>query len=55
MRKVGAGALIGSATGDAKKGAAIGAGVALLGRGNHIQVPPESLVEVSIKETVKIP
>ena len=54
-RKVGAGAIIGSASGNAGKGAAIGAGVALLGGGTHIQVPTNSLVEVTIRETVNIP
>lgn len=53
-RAVGAGALIGAAAGDAGKGAAVGAGLALLAGGRHIQVPPNTLVEVSIKENVNL-
>ncbi|MGH7495874.1 MAG: hypothetical protein ACREOO_26250 [bacterium] len=53
-RKVGAGALIGAAAGDAGAGAAVGAGVALLSRGNHIEVPAGTLVEVALKEAVTI-
>ena len=50
-KKVGAGALIGAAAGDAGAGAAVGGAVALLSsRGNHIQVPAGSLVEVSLKQ-----
>ena len=45
VKMIGAGALFGAAGGDARKGAAIGAGVALLAGGKHIQIPPESLVD----------
>jgi len=50
-KKVGAGALIGAAAGDAGAGAAVGGAVALLSsRGNHIQIPAGTLVEVSLKQ-----
>jgi hypothetical protein len=52
-KMVGAGALIGSASGNAGKGAAIGAGVALLAGGKHIQIPADSQVELTIKNNVK--
>jgi hypothetical protein len=54
-RAVGAGALIGAAAGDAGKGAAVGAGLALLAGGKHIRVPAGSVVEVSIKQAIKVP
>lgn len=54
-RAVGAGALIGAAAGDAGAGAAVGAGLALLAGGKHIQVPAETIVEVSIKQPVTVP
>lgn len=54
-RAVGAGALIGAAAGDAGKGAAVGAGLALLAGGQHIQVPAETIVEVSIKQPITVP
>lgn len=54
-KAVGAGALIGAAAGDAGAGAAVGGAVALLAsRGNHIEVPPGTLVEVSLKQPVTI-
>ena len=53
-KMVGAGALIGAAAGDAGTGAAIGAGLAVLAGGKHIQVPAGALVEVSLKQPVKI-
>jgi hypothetical protein len=53
-RAVGAGALIGAAAGDAGAGAAVGAGLALLAGGKHIQVPAETLVEVSLKQPLTI-
>jgi len=53
-RKVGAGALIGAAAGDAGAGAAVGGALALLGGGNHIQVPAGTLVEVSLKQAVTV-
>jgi hypothetical protein len=54
-RSVGAGALIGAAAGDAGAGAAVGGAVALMrGRRNHLQVPAETLVEVSLKQPVTI-
>lgn len=54
-RAVGAGALIGAAAGDAGAGAAVGAGLALLAGGKHIQVPAETIVEVSIKQSITVP
>jgi len=51
---IGASALIGSASGNAGKGAAIGAGVALLAGGKHIQIPSGSKVELTIKNAVKL-
>ena len=54
-RAVGAGALIGAAAGDAGAGAAVGAGLALLAGGKHIQVPAGAVVEVSIKQAIKVP
>jgi hypothetical protein len=54
-KMVGAGALIGAAAGDAGKSALAGAGVALLAGGSHIQVPAQTLVEVSLKQPVTIP
>lgn len=54
-KAVGAGALIGAAAGDAGAGAAVGGAVALLAaRGNHLQVPAETLVEVSLKQPLTI-
>lgn len=49
-RKVGAGALIGAAAGDAAAGAAVGGALALLGSGGQIQIPAGTLVEVSLKQ-----
>ena len=54
-RAIGAGALIGAAAGDAGAGAAVGAGLALLAGGKHIQVPAETIVEVSIKQPITVP
>jgi hypothetical protein len=55
-KTVGAAALIGGAAGSAGKGAAVGGAVALLSaKGNHIQVPAGSLVEVSLKQPVTVP
>jgi hypothetical protein len=54
-KKVGAGALIGAAAGDAGAGAAVGGAVALLSaRGNHLQIPAATLVEVSLKQPLTI-
>ncbi len=55
--KVGAGALIGSgAKGKkgAKTGALVGAGLALFGPGNHIQIPAGTLVESHLKQPLTI-
>ena len=55
-KTVGAAALIGAAAGDAGKGAAVGGAVALLGsRGNHIQVPAGTMVDVTLKQPVTVP
>ena len=43
-------AIFGAAGGNAGKGATIGAGMALLAGGKHIQIPPKSLVEIDIKQ-----
>jgi len=54
-KTIGAGALIGAAAGGgsgAAKGAAVGGALSLLGPGNHIEIPAETLVEVSIKQAV---
>jgi hypothetical protein len=51
---VGASALIGAAAGDAGKGAAVGAGLALLAGGKHIQIPKETLFDLLVKQEVKI-
>ena len=51
---IGAGALFGAAGGEAGKGAAIGAGVALLAGGKHIQIPAGSKVELTIKKAVTL-
>jgi len=47
--------LIGAAAGDAGAGAAVGAGLALLAGGKHIQVPAGTIVEVSIKQSIAVP
>ena len=54
-RAVGAGALIGAAAGDAAKGAAVGGAVALLAGGKHIQIPANTVVEVSLKQAISVP
>jgi len=54
-RAIGAGALIGAAAGDAGKGAAVGAGLALLAGGKHIQIPADTVVEVSLKQAITAP
>jgi hypothetical protein len=54
-KMIGAGAIFGAAGGNAGKGATIGAGMALLAGGKHIQIPPNSLVEIDIKEAITIP
>ena len=55
-KKVGAGALVGAAAGDAGAGAAVGGALALLtAKGNHLQVPAGTVVQVSLKQPVAIP
>ncbi len=55
-KAVGAGALVGAAAGDAGAGAAVGGAVALLAsRGNHLQVPAGTLVEVTLKQPLTVP
>ncbi|NOR15986.1 MAG: hypothetical protein GQ544_09790 [Candidatus Aminicenantes bacterium] len=58
LKKVGAGALVGAAIdggSGAGKGAAVGGALALLGsRRNHIQLPPDYQVEVSLKQPVTL-
>lgn len=56
-KKIGAAALIGSgAKGKkgAKTGALVGAGLALLGPGNHIQIPAGTLIEMHLKQPLTI-
>jgi hypothetical protein len=53
-KTVGAGALIGAAAGDAAAGAAVGGALALLGGGGQIQIPANTLVEVSLKQAVTL-
>jgi hypothetical protein len=58
VKKVGAGALIGSAIDGGKgagTGAAIGGALAILGsRRNHLQIPADYQVEVSLKQPLKL-
>jgi hypothetical protein len=55
-KKVGAGALVGAAAGDAGAGAAVGGAVALMtARGNHLQVPAGTVVQVKLMKPVAIP
>ena len=55
VKKVGAGALVGAAFGGAGEGAAIGGALAILGsRKNHIQIPAEYQVEVSLKQPLTL-
>lgn len=58
VKKVGAGALIGSAIDGGKgagTGAAIGGALAILGsRANHLQIPADYQVEVSLKQPLKL-
>lgn len=55
-KKVGAGALVGAAAGDAGAGAAVGGALALMtARGNHLQVPAGTVVQVNLKQPVTIP
>jgi len=52
---VGAGALVGAAFGGAGEGAAIGGALAILGsRKNHIQIPADYQVEVSLKQPLTL-
>ncbi len=55
-KKVGAGALVGAAAGDAGAGAAVGGALALMtAKGNHLQVPPGTVVQVKLTQPVTIP
>jgi len=55
-KKVGAGALVGAAAGDTGAGAAVGGALALMtAKGNHLQVPAGTVVQVSLKQPVQIP
>jgi hypothetical protein len=55
-KKVGAGALVGAAAGDAGAGAAVGGALALMtAKGNHLQVPPGTVVQVNLTQPVTIP
>jgi len=55
-KKVGAGALVGAAAGDAGAGAAVGGALALMtAKGNHLQVPAGTVVQVTLKQPVQIP
>lgn len=55
-KKVGAGALVGAAAGDTGAGAAVGGALALMtAKGNHLQVPAGTVVQVNLKQPVQIP
>jgi len=55
-KKVGAGALVGAAAGDAGAGAAVGGALALMtAKGNHLQVPAGTVVQVNLTQPVQIP
>jgi hypothetical protein len=55
-KKVGAGALVGAAAGDAGAGAAVGGALALMtAKGNHLQVPAGTVVQVKLTQPVAIP
>jgi hypothetical protein len=55
-KKVGAGALVGAAAGDTGAGAAVGGALALMtAKGNHLQVPAGTVVQVTLKQPVQIP
>ncbi len=58
IKKVGAGALVGAAFGGksgAGKGAAVGGALAILGsRRNHIQIPPDYQIEISLKQPLTL-
>jgi len=55
-KKVGAGALVGAAAGDTGAGAAVGGALALMtAKGNHLQVPPGTVVQVKLQQPVAIP
>jgi hypothetical protein len=58
IKQVGAGALVGAAFGGrsgAGKGAAVGGALAILGsRRNHIQIPPDYQVEISLKQPLTL-
>jgi hypothetical protein len=55
-KKVGAGALVGAAAGDAGAGAAVGGALALMtAKGNHLQVPAGTVVQVNLTQPVAIP
>jgi hypothetical protein len=58
IKQVGAGALVGAAFGGrsgAGKGAAVGGALAILGsRRNHIQIPPDYQIEISLKQPLTL-
>jgi hypothetical protein len=55
-KKVGAGALVGAAAGDTGAGAAVGGALALMtAKGNHLQVPAGTVVQVNLTQPVQIP
>ena len=55
VAKVGAGALVGAAAGDAAAGAAVGGALALLSRGQQIEVPENFLVEFQTTQPASLP
>lgn len=55
VAKVGAGALVGAAAGDAAAGAAVGGALALLSRGQQIEVPENFLAEFQTTQPASLP
>lgn len=55
VAKVGAGALVGAAAGDAAAGAAVGGAVALLSKGQQIEVPANFLAEFQTTQPASLP
>lgn len=55
VAKVGAGALVGAAAGDAAAGAAVGGALALLSRGQQIEVPANFLAEFQTTQPASLP
>ncbi len=54
VKKVGAGAAIGALAGDAGKGAAVGGALAVLTKGNQIQIPAGTLLEFRLSQPLTV-